>query len=88
MFEPKQPPVPRCGCRRTKRGFDLANSLHPARYRDNAGLVYLGVIAQRELGFGRANRARPGEAKRHQALAIAVPQCVAQGLQRRAQRKR
>src|SRR5271165_1322708 len=29
-----------------------------------------------------------GGAKRHQSLQIAVPQCVAQGLKRRAQRKR
>ena len=28
------------------------------------------------------------EAKRHQSLQIAVPQCVAQGLKRRAERKR
>ena len=29
-----------------------------------------------------------GEAKRHQSLEIAVPQCIAEGLNRRAQRKR
>src|SRR6516225_6975057 len=29
-----------------------------------------------------------GEAKRHQSVQIAVPQCIAEGLKRRAQRKR
>jgi hypothetical protein len=35
--EPKQPPAGKMRLPSHQTGFDLANSLHPARYRDNAG---------------------------------------------------
>jgi hypothetical protein len=34
--EPKQPPAGKMRLPSRETGFDLANSLHPARYRDNA----------------------------------------------------